>query len=457
VAPSEPPEAVAETEADTDTVAEAIAATLPRADAAGTAEAAPAGEPATVSPQDAPQGTASPSSDPALAGVQPDAPHPGAGEIGRDIAALVKQMRRGSASPGERLAAEHLIRELRKAGLSVTAQDFRAPSSDALEHVALSALLALSGLLVELVPAAALACSLLCTALYAMFLVGVPSPLEKLLRKGASRNVVGVVPATRGKRRRLVVSANYDSAQRLLRGRVPGGFVLDRTVTLITALGAAALAALRLVSGPESLLTLIGFGIGAYGLIRMLLMVRGLRSHVVPGANDNASGVAAALHLARRFAADPPADHEIVILLTGSKESGRHGMRHYVRSDAATNEARYVVLEGLGAGKLQLVTSEGLLLRTRYPKPLPDVARRLLKFRQHRFVPETWLSRGFLDARAVARANRSVIALVGLDGRGRIPLRYRAADTPDKVQVHVACQAADFVVDLVRELESRAE
>ena len=50
------------------------------------------------------------------------------------------------------------------------------------------------------------------------------------------------------------------------------------------------------------------------------------RSPTVPGANDNASGVAGVLAVAGRLARDRPAGLEVVVLLCGSEESGMGGM-----------------------------------------------------------------------------------------------------------------------------------
>ena len=426
------------------------------------------GTPPTRPPSDPAVAAAGPSSDPAVAAAGPSsdpevasasgtAVHPHLAQVGRDLGALVKLLRRGSASPGERLAAEHLGRELTKAGLDVTTEDFRAPSSDAWEHITISVLLASAGVLVALYPLAGLICGLLCAAAFAAYLLELPTPLDRVLPRESSRNVVGVVPASRGRRRKLVIVANYDAAQALFRGRVPGGFFADRVVTLLAAVGAAGLSAWRLTSTEELLADGIGLGIAVYGLVRLLFMLHGLGSKVVPGANDNASGVAAALQLARRFTAEPPAEHEIAVLLTGSKESGCRGMRHHLGLEPTATEARYVVLEGVGAGRLHLITSEGMIRPIRYPNPLPDVGRRLLSYRQHRSMREARFARGFLEARAAARAHRSVVAVVGLDGLGRVARRYRLSDTPDKVDPAVVCRAADFVWDLVRDLETRPD
>jgi len=63
-----------------------------------------------------------------------------------------------------------------------------------------------------------------------------------------------------------------------------------------------------------------------------LLAEREVRGRDVPGANDNASGVAAATALARAFAADPLEHTRVVFLATGCEESGLAGMRAFLEA-----------------------------------------------------------------------------------------------------------------------------
>ncbi len=454
--PDAPAPGVVKPRPGSDPEAPAAGVTKPRPPSDPEAPAAGVTRPRTPSAPEAPaagKAASPPPSEPeapALTG-----PPPGAGEITRDIAALAKQLHRGPASPGERLAADHLARELKKMGIEPVFEDFRAPKSDSLEHLVFSALLVIGGVLVGLVPVAALLVGLLSAALFVAFLLELPTPLRRILPAGVSRNVVGTIRPQKERRRRVVISAHYDAAQALLRARITGAFLADRILFLLVALGTVGIGGWAMVTEGGFYPTLAGFGVAGFGLLRLLLMLHGLGSKVVPGANDNASGTAAVLLAARRLVADRPVDTEVTILFTGSKESGCHGIRHHVRQEGQTSPGRYVIVEAVGAGRLHLVTGEGALFPTHYSGSLPETGRRMLAFRQHRALREGRFRRGFLDARVPAKAGRSVVALVGLDGRGRIPQRYRVTDTPDKISATVACQAAEFAEGLVRELERR--
>jgi hypothetical protein len=61
-----------------------------------------------------------------------------------------------------------------------------------------------------------------------------------------------------------------------------------------------------------------------------------------PGANDNASGVAALLELARDIADDPPA-RTVLFATWGSEESGFEGSRYFASQPGALDDIVYVV------------------------------------------------------------------------------------------------------------------
>ena len=70
--------------------------------------------------------------------------------------------------------------------------------------------------------------------------------------------------------------------------------------------------------------------VGVFALIDIEL------SPIVPGANDNASGVATALSLAAELKAEPPSNLDVWIVLTGGEECLMQGMRSFVRAHAAS-------------------------------------------------------------------------------------------------------------------------
>ena len=92
----------------------------------------------------------------------------------------------------------------------------------------------------------------------------------------------------------------------------------------------------------------------------------GLR-RVVPGANDNATAVAAELALAGDL--ELPDGLRVVFVSTGSEESFMEGMRGWMRRHRASLDpatTRFVCLESLGSPQLLVIEGEGMIRMADY-------------------------------------------------------------------------------------------
>jgi hypothetical protein len=99
-------------------------------------------------------------------------------------------------------------------------------------------------------------------------------------------------------------------------------------------------------------------------------------SPAVPGANDNLSGVAVLLELARALSADRLNRLRVLLLSTGSEESFleamvRFGERHF--DQLPRERTVFLCLESVGSPSLMLLEGEGLLALRRYPRSLIDL------------------------------------------------------------------------------------
>jgi hypothetical protein len=100
----------------------------------------------------------------------------------------------------------------------------------------------------------------------------------------------------------------------------------------------------------------------------------GLRK-VVDGANDNLSGVAASISLARALAEDPPQNTRVIFLFPGSEEGFQEGMHEWWlrhRDELPRESTLFINHETLGSPMLVLLEGEGMLGITDYPDDFKD-------------------------------------------------------------------------------------
>ena len=85
-------------------------------------------------------------------------------------------------------------------------------------------------------------------------------------------------------------------------------------------------------------------------------------SNTVPGANDNASGVATAVSLAAELDAEPPANLDVWVVLTGAEETVQEGMRAFVRSQRKQLDREstfFLAIDSVGRGEVHFETAAG--------------------------------------------------------------------------------------------------
>ena len=115
------------------------------------------------------------------------------------------------------------------------------------------------------------------------------------------------------------------------------------------------------------------FSLGAAGAFAEI----GSRS-VVDGANDNLSGVAVLLGLARLMEEQPVGGIRVLLVSTGSEESFMEGMqafgrRHFGELPAGTH---FICVDTVGSPKLMQLEGEGMLVMRDYPAAFKDLVSR---------------------------------------------------------------------------------
>ena len=199
-------------------------------------------------------------------------------------------------------------------------------------------------------------------------------PLRRLLPRRTTYNVVCELgPADAG--RTMVVVAHHDAAHAglIFHPEIPK--LADRVGLIENAdtspplmapvLGGPLLAALGALAGRRRLARLgVVLGLGTAAAMAEI----GARK-VVPGANDNGSGVVALLSVARRLVEKPPADLRVILLSAGAEESFSEGIkafgeRHF--AELPRESTMFLAVDSIGAPHLLALRGEGFLRMREY-------------------------------------------------------------------------------------------
>lgn len=335
-------------------------------------------------------------------------------------------MTRDSAGAGEREAAAWLAGRLREVGArDVRVEPFRYQGTYAWAHAAHAA----AGLLAARLRSRTLALAAL--ASLELEASGRNQWIRRVLPASEGANVVARVPARGERRGTLVLAAHHDAARTGLTWH-----------PRIQEAGAARKLRRRSVD-PFMAPTALGFLLVALGARRLgsaLLATSILadadiaRSPTVPGASDNATGVAALIDMTERLLAEPLDGVEVIVLSNGCEESGMGGMAAFLRAHKGElDPAKTLVLglDTLGAGTPIVCRAEGTMLTHRYRDEdlaLADEGARLAGLEP----PQRWRIGGWTDPILARFAGLPTISMLSM-GPGHFPNYHRMTDVPEHV------------------------
>ena len=288
-------------------------------------------------------------------------------------------MERGSASEGERRAAEWIRDRLSDHGLRARVEEAPAVGSF---HLPL-ALLSAAGLLAGAAGRLGLPIGALASAGIVDDVSGGPHAFRTVLPHRTTYNVVAEAGDPEAART-LVFVSHHDAAHggfifrpelmTLAADRFPEWYARQHTSPQVMRLVAAG----PLLAGLGAALRRpwlrgLGLAISAGSLAAFLdIAARG----VVPGANDNLSAVAVVLELARALEEQPVRGVRVLLVSTGSEESFMEGMRGFVarhRAELAPERTQVICLESLGSPELVLLEGEGMIRMNEYDAGTRDL------------------------------------------------------------------------------------
>ncbi|MFD4440235.1 M20/M25/M40 family metallo-hydrolase [Nocardia sp. NPDC058519] len=294
-----------------------------------------------------------------------EVPAEAAVRLRRDVEQLVGLDRR-TIGRGERESAHYLADRLAEIGAKdITTTTFRTQSSWAPAHLAYLAVGAELALLSH--PAARVAGAAVAAA-YELEVSGRLNVVKRLLPARRGTSVWARIPAEGTPRRTLVLAAHHDAAHMGMVWHphaVAGSRLLAKSTGRALPSHAMPLAALAAAAMPSRK---VRAAAGVIMATSAALMIQSMRSPTAPGANDNASGVAAVLEVARRLVLDPLPDTTVVIVFPGGEEAANGGIRdwlHKTRRHLDPANTLVVNLDAVGShGPLGVARREGLTNRS---------------------------------------------------------------------------------------------
>lgn len=363
-------------------------------------------------------------------------------------------------SDGERATVELLTRELEQLGREAEVEQVRVRPD---HHIAqaLHVALAVAGTIVSTsVPPLGVVILLFAAASMYLDLTARFYIVRNLLPRRTARNVSSP-GGNADARARLVITAHHDSGRTgLLYGwlgtRLPGP--LGRMASPLdfafwTVALALLLAALRLVVGGSGVFTGLQFVVAVALLLELALLLDAGFSEPSPGASNNASGVAAALELARAFEQDPVENLDLWIVFTAAEQGLMLGMRDWMRKRRSQLKRKlhlFVNLDTVGNGGVRYVTGEGFVGSYQHDRHMIELCESIAQ--ELPAAPQTL--RIGTDGVLPAIGGHPSITICCLDEDDRAPHVQTAEDVPGNVDRAAVERAAGFAEALIRDLNA---
>jgi hypothetical protein len=366
-----------------------------------------------------------------------------AGEIGA----------RRPTSLGEARAAAYLDGRMRRAGLRVSADAFRANAGPGWDGALLALLASIGCVLYYWLPLPSLALAVWNLAIAGVALLRPGAPL--LARKRQSQNVIATRAIDNPPHWRVVLLAALDSppatsalARRLTAGRRAE---LGRVIVC----GLIVILALMALGGPLGLRQLLWYLQIAGALFLVILAgleILSMFAPSTPGAVNHAGALAALLESADSLNA--LSQTELWAVALGASSSG-NGLADLLRRYPFDQERTlFIGIESIGAGRVSYVTRTGIM-----PQRASDSL--LLRLAADADADDPLIDaepRPYTSEPAVVqllqRTGRRALTIIGLEPDGRPACRGSMADTPDRLDAHALDRAVRLVVGLVKKIDS---
>lgn len=270
--------------------------------------------------------------------------------------------------------------------------------------------------------------------------------------KRESQNVIGVIEAAGQPKRRVIITANLDTGKDgvLFRPAMRKNFRTFLSLAVSALILQVTFSLLALFVGPQAyiLVTMRALGLIELATVIALLLHR-YTGQYAPGANDNASGVAAMLEIGRQLAANRLPDTEVWLVATGGGRSTQSGIIAFLRRH--WSEVRgdwFIALNHVGAGRLAFTLGEGLLKLYAVDPELIERARAIADANPDWELGEVLNRVEATDLVPLLAMGLRAISLRGEGPDGFGVAACSAADLPDVIEGEVLERAIAFTLEL---------
>lgn len=356
---------------------------------------------------------------------------------------------RPATSLAEAQTAAYLDGRLRRAGLRVSVDPFRAAGNVNADAALLAVLAAISVVLYYWLPLPSLFLSLWSLAIAAVMLRRPDAPL--LVRRRQSQNVLATRATAQLPRWRVVLLAPLDSPAVMDRLTRTLNSDVRPLIGRVVACGLLALFALLGIVDVRRLWWYAQVLPAGYLWLLALLDLRMLRTPATPGAISHAGALAVLLASAEDLAGLQQTELWVVALGASHIGAGLADLlRRYPFDSAAT---LFIGIEGIGAGALSYVTREGLLREQRADALLlqlvaaTDASDPLINAEPRPYRHDRTLAGPLL------RSGRRALTITCLDSGGEVPYYGSPDDRAEVVDAQLLDRAIRLIVALVRKID----
>jgi hypothetical protein len=197
-------------------------------------------------------------------------------------------------------------------------------------------------------------------------------------------------------------------------------------------------------------------------LISLFALVESELSDVVPGANDNASGVATVLSLTEELDRTRPKNLDVWVVITGAEESGFEGLRSFLRRHRKELDPKttwVVNVDSVGRGDVRYVTSEGLAVSFDYTSRLTELCEAIAESdrdgESNRYRASALAHGLATDAFAARIRKLRSTTITCMEPDAVVPANYHLpSDVPAAIDPKALDRAHDFTLTVIRALDA---